>query len=162
MSVTCPKCGLMSPQGTEECDCGYDFVTGKFTPKSKPAAPPGTSASTYLTFMAGAACCWGWMIFTLAERGLHPSTLAAVLYFVGLLLLTCGFGFSFLRLAKRSQWSQMIMLIQIVTLMAVAGSFAWQLGFSDEGVFIAFMGGGIVLIAGLFWLAARVNKKRGY
>ncbi len=72
------------------------------------AAPPGTSASTYLTFFAGAAGCWGWMIFTLAERGLHPSTLAAALYLVALLLLTCGFAFSFLRLAKRSQWSQMI------------------------------------------------------
>jgi hypothetical protein len=160
MSVTCPKCGLMSPQGAEECDCGYNFATGKFTPKPDP--PPGTGASTYLTFVAGAAFCWGWMIFTLAERGLHPSTLVAALYFVVLVLLTCGFGSSFLRLSKRSQWSQMTMLIPIITLMAVAGSFAWQLGFSDEGVFIGFMGGGIVLVAGLYWLAARVNKKRGY
>jgi hypothetical protein len=26
MSVTCPKCGLFSPDEAVRCDCGYDFA----------------------------------------------------------------------------------------------------------------------------------------
>jgi uncharacterized membrane protein YhaH (DUF805 family) len=27
MAQECPRCGLVSPQDTRRCDCGYDFVT---------------------------------------------------------------------------------------------------------------------------------------
>jgi len=100
------------------------------------------------------------MFFTLADRGSHPSTITAVLYFVVLLLLASGFGYSFLRLSKRSRWNQTSMLILIATLMAVSGSFAWQLGFSDESVLFAAICGGVALVAGLYWYGARLDKKR--
>lgn len=28
MSKKCPKCGLINPETTLRCDCGYDFTTG--------------------------------------------------------------------------------------------------------------------------------------
>ena len=118
-----------------------------------------TSMATYLVYLLGAACCCGWMFFTLADRGSHPSTSTAVFFFVVLLLLAGGFGYSFLRLSKRSRWNQMSMFIQIGTLMGVSGSFAWQLGFSDESVFIAAMFGGVALVAGLYWYASCLDKK---
>lgn len=29
MPLTCPKCMLLSPDGAERCDCGYDFKLGR-------------------------------------------------------------------------------------------------------------------------------------
>src|ERR1044072_3855473 len=33
--MNCPNCGLSSPEGTERCDCGYDFRTGALGAHSK-------------------------------------------------------------------------------------------------------------------------------
>ena len=27
--MKCPNCGLINPQSTMRCDCGYEFVSGK-------------------------------------------------------------------------------------------------------------------------------------
>jgi FtsH-binding integral membrane protein len=163
MSVTCPKCGLISPLAVAECECGYNFATGKSTPRPKPPTGPRSaekSAAAYLVFLLAAACCWGWMIFTLAYRGSHPSTTTAVGYFLVLLLLVGGFGYSFLWLPQRSGLNQMILLSLIATLMGVSGSFAWQLGLAEDRTYIAAVFGAIALTAGLFLYASRWDKQR--
>ena len=38
LSVTCPKCKLLSPRGTQYCDCGYDFSTGRVVARPRTQA----------------------------------------------------------------------------------------------------------------------------
>jgi hypothetical protein len=41
MSQRCPNCKLTNPPGTLRCDCGYDFVAGKFPVSALPARRSG-------------------------------------------------------------------------------------------------------------------------
>jgi hypothetical protein len=33
--MECPNCGLLSPEGSTRCDCGYDFQSGTMPPRNK-------------------------------------------------------------------------------------------------------------------------------
>ncbi len=41
----CPRCGLINPETSQRCDCGYDFGTGTV---DKTVAPPPSAASRLL------------------------------------------------------------------------------------------------------------------
>jgi hypothetical protein len=36
----CPKCGLINPPTAEQCDCGYEFATGRVTGLRAPRRLP--------------------------------------------------------------------------------------------------------------------------
>ena len=36
----CPKCGLINPPTAEQCDCGYEFATGRVTGTPTPRRSP--------------------------------------------------------------------------------------------------------------------------
>lgn len=38
--MVCPNCKLVSLEGTEQCDCGYDFRTGRVDAQAADAARP--------------------------------------------------------------------------------------------------------------------------
>ena len=50
MVLTCPNCGLLSPEGAQRCDCGFDYVTGK---NPHTGRPPGVTAARLTRFALG-------------------------------------------------------------------------------------------------------------
>jgi hypothetical protein len=47
----CPKCGTVSPPTAEQCDCGYEFATGRVT--SPPVQRPPSSPVAWLLVPVG-------------------------------------------------------------------------------------------------------------
>ena len=54
--MECPKCGLISPPVSSDCDCGYDFVTG-VRPKAN-AGSANPIRQPVLLALIGAGAVW--------------------------------------------------------------------------------------------------------
>ncbi len=54
--MECPKCGLISPPVSSDCDCGYDFVTG-VRPKAN-AGSANPIRQPVLLAVIGAGALW--------------------------------------------------------------------------------------------------------
>jgi FtsH-binding integral membrane protein len=160
MALTCPRCGLLSPDEAETCDCGYNFITRQSKPKAGAdprAASKGVVA--YVVFLLLAAGCWAWMWFTL-EQGPTPATASAVPYLVVLVCLACGWMYSFLKLPKRLRLGSMSVFIELTTAMGVSGGAAALLGMSESGAFTVAVVGGLVIGVGLAVAGSRFDRKR--
>lgn len=54
--MECPKCGLISPESAQRCDCGYDFVTDvpqKPTTVAERASEPREKVSDFMVVAEG-------------------------------------------------------------------------------------------------------------
>src|SRR5262245_39316683 len=75
----CPKCGLISPPTAEQCDCGYEFATGRVT--APPVPRPPASAVPWLLAPVGLMV--GTMLGGLASLVLHaPRGIGGFLLFL--------------------------------------------------------------------------------
>jgi hypothetical protein len=61
--MLCPKCSLISPEGTVACDCGYEFATGNVRPTKRTPPTPTPEKGKGLEVKA-LLVCGGLLIFT--------------------------------------------------------------------------------------------------
>jgi len=48
MAVRCARCGMLSPDRSQRCDCGYDFVTSEMGPPHESVARARAAATRHL------------------------------------------------------------------------------------------------------------------
>lgn len=68
-TLQCPKCGLISPEGTTRCDCGFSFVpsVGEQEAEAPPPLPGSAPYATFVSLLLGSALFISVVVFNVAD-----------------------------------------------------------------------------------------------
>lgn len=73
--MECPKCHLVNPSGALQCDCGYNFATGKIVSRPR-SSPHDWGALKWVAFLV-ALVAW-WVAVAGVKHPLNPSPIERV------------------------------------------------------------------------------------
>jgi zinc-ribbon domain len=90
-TLQCPKCGLISPEGSIRCDCGFSFAPTTLEQQAEAAPPPETAPyATFVSLVLGSALFVSVVVFDVADglaRNRWDATISTVVATVAAVLL---------------------------------------------------------------------------